>query len=61
VTELERRDAESPLDEEDRARLERARHRAARAAERAVLADELADRLAAARAPRGSTSSGDAG
>ena len=58
VTELERRDAESPLDEDDRARLERARHRAARAAERAVLADELADRLAAARAPRRPTSSG---
>jgi hypothetical protein len=52
VAELEAQDAAEPLDEEDRARLERARTRAARAAQRALLADALADRLAAVRPPR---------
>jgi len=52
VAELEARDAADPLDEDDRARLERARTRAARAAQRALLADALADRLAAVRPSR---------
>ena len=52
VAELEAQDAAEPLDEDDRARLERARTRAARAAQRALLADALADRLAAVRPSR---------
>jgi hypothetical protein len=49
VAALEARDREEALDDADRARLERARLRAARAARRAVLADALADRLHEAR------------
>jgi hypothetical protein len=49
VAALEARAADEPLDEEELARLVRARQRAARAAERAVLADHLADRLAEVR------------
>jgi hypothetical protein len=46
VARLERLAADGQLDEDGLARLARARVRAARAAERAVLADAIADRLA---------------
>ena len=44
---------EEPLEPDDAARLARARLRLARAAERAQLADRLADRVAEVRARRG--------
>lgn len=43
---LERQEAEAGLDDEGEMRLARARIRAARAADRAMLADQIADRLA---------------
>lgn len=46
VSRLEAQGVEDGLDEDGEARLARARIRAARAAERALLADEIADRLA---------------
>lgn len=46
VAELERLERLDELDEEGRARLDSLRLRAARAARRAGLADELADRIA---------------
>lgn len=55
VGELERADGLGELDDEGRARLDALRLRAARAARRAGLADELSDRLAGLRpsGPRG--------
>jgi hypothetical protein len=47
---LEQADAAGELDDDDRARLVGLRLRCARAADRARLADELADRVAEARA-----------
>jgi len=52
VAELEARAEEEPLDDDDLARLARARQRAARAAQRALMADALADRLAEVRPRR---------
>jgi hypothetical protein len=49
----EEADAVGELDEDGRARLDSLRVRAARAAERARLADELADELADRRGPAG--------
>jgi hypothetical protein len=43
---LERQEADGGLDDDGEMRLARARIRAARAADRAMLADEIADRLA---------------
>lgn len=48
---LERQEAEAGLDDEGEMRLARARIRAARAADRAMLADQIADRLAELRPP----------
>jgi len=53
VARFEEAEALGELDEEGRARLGALRVRAARAADRARLADDLADRLADARAGRG--------
>lgn len=49
---FEQAEAVGELDEDNRARLDALRLRCARAAERARLADELADRMAQARAAR---------
>jgi hypothetical protein len=56
VARLEAQEAEGGLDDDGEIRLARARLRAARATERALLADEIADRLAALRPrPQGSS------
>jgi hypothetical protein len=49
VARLEAQEAEAGLDDDGEARLVRARLRAARAAERALLADQIADSLAEVR------------
>ena len=59
VARLEAHEVEHGLDEEGEARLARARVRAARAAQRAVLADEIADRLAGLRPARASAKPAD--
>ena len=61
VARLEAQEVEHGLDEAGVARLERARVRVARAAERALLADGLADRLAEMRPRERATPSGGAG